>query len=386
MANKRKPNYSMLCVFGCRAWVHVRKDKRKSLKPHAKPCMFLGIPDNFKGWKLWDPLAQGGRGGVIISRDVVWNEEEFPGTSKTALDPIPARFGCPADAEPVPEAPEHEEMEDDSVNAGGAQRRLPGTFDIGLDPGRAGDSSAGSSLSTSSDSEDSEPPPASVPPAPHTPPRPVVCTPVPATPRPARWQIETPTGHHRAPAPAPAPAPAAAAPELRCSTRSQVGVPLDPTRTAMQYLHQGRAPAVCIPTYSKLRLLSTSAQPANAAAPALPNVEEESDHVPGPSQTPAESDSDVNLFYTAPTSPDKFDFLSGPHAANSVHVVQRWQGMQALLAQGIESIYGKDDEHLSLLQALERAFAARSDKSEPRTLRDALKRPDANLWYQAAVR
>jgi hypothetical protein len=60
--------------------------------------------------------------------------------------------------------------------------------------------------------------------------------------------------------------------------------------------------------------------------------------------------------------------------------------MRALLAQGIDSVYGEDNEHLLLPQALERAFAARSDKSEPRTLRDALKRPDANLWYQAAVK
>jgi hypothetical protein len=57
MANKRKPNYLTLRVFGCRAWAHMRKDKCKSLEPHAKPCVFLGIPDNFKGWKLWDPLA-----------------------------------------------------------------------------------------------------------------------------------------------------------------------------------------------------------------------------------------------------------------------------------------------------------------------------------------
>jgi hypothetical protein len=220
MANKRKPDYSTLCVFGCCAWAHVRKDKRKSLEPHAKPCVFLGIPDDFKGWKLWDPLAQGGRGGVIISRDVVWNEEEFPGTSMTALDPIPARFGRPADAEPVPEVPEHKEMEDNLIDARGAPRRLPGTFDVGLDTGRTGDSSAGSSSSLSSDSEDSEPPPAPIPPAPHTPPRPVVRTPVPATPRPARRQIETPTGHRRAPAPVPVPAPVAAAPELRRSTRS----------------------------------------------------------------------------------------------------------------------------------------------------------------------
>jgi hypothetical protein len=60
--------------------------------------------------------------------------------------------------------------------------------------------------------------------------------------------------------------------------------------------------------------------------------------------------------------------------------------MQALLAQGIESVYSEDDEHLSLLQALKRALAARSDETEPRTLWDALKRPDADLWYQAAVK
>jgi hypothetical protein len=74
MAHKRKPDYSTLRVFGCRAWAHVRCKKRKSLEPHAKPCVFLGVPDDFKGWKLWDPSAQGGRGGVIISRDVIWNE------------------------------------------------------------------------------------------------------------------------------------------------------------------------------------------------------------------------------------------------------------------------------------------------------------------------
>jgi hypothetical protein len=158
MANKQKPNYLTLCVFGCRAWAHVRKDKRKSLKPHAKSCVFLGIPDNFKGWKLWDSLAQGGRGSVIISHNIVCNKEEFPGTSKTTLDPIPARFGCPADAEPVLEAPEHKEMKDNSDNAGGALRRPCGTLDVGLDPGRPRDSSSGSLLSLSSNSEDSEPP------------------------------------------------------------------------------------------------------------------------------------------------------------------------------------------------------------------------------------
>jgi hypothetical protein len=92
----------------------MRKDKQKSLKLRTKPCMFLGIPDGLRGWKLWNLLVQGGRSGVIISCKVVWNKEEFPGTSKTALDSNPARFGCPANAELVPEAPEHKEIEDNS--------------------------------------------------------------------------------------------------------------------------------------------------------------------------------------------------------------------------------------------------------------------------------
>jgi hypothetical protein len=67
MAHKRKPDYSTLHIFGCCAWAHVCCKKQRSLELHAKPCMFLGIPDNFKGWKLWDPSAQGGHGSVIIS-------------------------------------------------------------------------------------------------------------------------------------------------------------------------------------------------------------------------------------------------------------------------------------------------------------------------------
>jgi transposase InsO family protein len=52
MAHKRKPDYSPLRVFGCRAWVHIQRKKRKSLQDHAKPYVFLGCPEDYKGWKL----------------------------------------------------------------------------------------------------------------------------------------------------------------------------------------------------------------------------------------------------------------------------------------------------------------------------------------------
>jgi hypothetical protein len=79
---KRKPDYAPLQVFECRAFVHIVKDKRKSLDSHTTPCVFLGYPEDYRGWKLWDPHAK----QVIISCDMIWNREEMPGNSTA---PVP---------------------------------------------------------------------------------------------------------------------------------------------------------------------------------------------------------------------------------------------------------------------------------------------------------
>jgi hypothetical protein len=50
---KRKPDYTPLRVFGCRAFTHVGIDKRESLDLHTTPCVFLGYPEDHRGWKLW---------------------------------------------------------------------------------------------------------------------------------------------------------------------------------------------------------------------------------------------------------------------------------------------------------------------------------------------
>jgi hypothetical protein len=97
MVHKRKPDYLPLRVFGCRAWAHIQRKERKSLQDHGTPYIFLSCPEDFKGWKLWDPSANGSRSGMIVSRDVVWNEDEFPGLSRVAQDIIPERFGRPAE-------------------------------------------------------------------------------------------------------------------------------------------------------------------------------------------------------------------------------------------------------------------------------------------------
>jgi hypothetical protein len=77
----RKPLCSNLCAFGCRAYAHIDCDKQKSLESKALPCLFLGYPEDYKGWKLYDPCAQ----CIVISRDIIWNEEEFPGNSHAVV-------------------------------------------------------------------------------------------------------------------------------------------------------------------------------------------------------------------------------------------------------------------------------------------------------------
>jgi hypothetical protein len=174
---------------------------------------------------------------------------------------------------------------------------------------------------------------------------------------------------------------------LRGSGRQTAGMPLNPNYTATQYLQQGHPEPHRVATYKESRSRSTSAVPTSAPAsrqltPALlellnlPNIEEEADPAaPGPSQAPVSPIVEENS--------DEFNFLSGPHAAC---LVCHWQGKRTLLVQGIESIYGKEEGLLTLQQALNHAFVASSEPSKPKTFWEAMQRPNADLWYQAAVK
>jgi hypothetical protein len=154
LVHGRKPDYPMLCVFGCCAWAHVGKKERKHLENHPKPCVFLGLSEDFEGWKLWDPLTQGNHGGVIVSRDVIWSESEFPGASCVATDPITPRFGQalrPGKLEPT-----LEEGEDFSVPPA-SEGALP--LVIGAQVDSRGDSNSSSSFASSSPCSSPEPTP-----------------------------------------------------------------------------------------------------------------------------------------------------------------------------------------------------------------------------------
>jgi hypothetical protein len=207
--------------------------------------------NNFKGWKLWDPSAQGACGGIIMLRDVIWNESEFPGLSKEAHNPIPAHFGCTNVDKPLPDAPRFKEI-DDCNKPEGAQP-LPALDDLedGLPPpdvkaplpplpDKSDDSDFenNAALSTKTLPSLSSLSAASLP---HTPPHSTTGTPVPSAPRLAQ--------HQAAPWLPMLPAPDL----LRCSGRQTAGVPPNPNYTATQYLQQGCPELRQVTTYKESR-------------------------------------------------------------------------------------------------------------------------------------
>ena len=70
---KRQPNISNLKVFGCNAYVHTPKEKRKKLDAKSTKCIFIGYADPRKGYRMYDPSTK----KVILSRDVKFCEGNF---------------------------------------------------------------------------------------------------------------------------------------------------------------------------------------------------------------------------------------------------------------------------------------------------------------------
>ena len=88
---------SNLRVFGCAAYVHQQVDK---LDPRSKKCVFLGYPEGVKGYRLWDRNQVGFK--VVISRDVIFNETDFPCLSKPVSSPESSSDSTPFEVESAP--------------------------------------------------------------------------------------------------------------------------------------------------------------------------------------------------------------------------------------------------------------------------------------------
>ena len=88
------PDVSNLRVFGSTAWAQILLDKRRDLQPKRIKCIFIGYPDESKGFNLLDIKTK----QIIIDRSVKFDEPlqemelmkektvEFPSYSIENLD------------------------------------------------------------------------------------------------------------------------------------------------------------------------------------------------------------------------------------------------------------------------------------------------------------
>lgn len=70
----KKPNMQMVHTFGCEAWAHIPKQRRKKFVGKATRCIFLGVADNYEAFVLCRVSDR----KQIISRDVSFRENVFP--------------------------------------------------------------------------------------------------------------------------------------------------------------------------------------------------------------------------------------------------------------------------------------------------------------------
>jgi transposase InsO family protein len=73
----KRPSLAHLIVFGCDAFVHIPKERRKKLDSNSKKCIIIRYKDGVKGYKLWNLATR----TIVYNRDVIFREVES--TSKT---------------------------------------------------------------------------------------------------------------------------------------------------------------------------------------------------------------------------------------------------------------------------------------------------------------
>ena len=96
---EHKPNVSHLRIFGCLAYVNVQKDKRKGLQSHTQKCIFVGYPGQYKGWRFLDLQTR----KELISDTAVFDERVFPGNSKQPVVLFTPEDQAPSDPSVVVE-------------------------------------------------------------------------------------------------------------------------------------------------------------------------------------------------------------------------------------------------------------------------------------------
>ncbi|GKV23723.1 hypothetical protein SLEP1_g33425 [Rubroshorea leprosula] len=84
----RRPAVDYFRIFGCIAYAHVPDKKRSKLDDKGEKCIFLGVSNQSKAYRLYNPLTK----KVIISRDVVFDEASTWSWTEKSGQQIPAEF------------------------------------------------------------------------------------------------------------------------------------------------------------------------------------------------------------------------------------------------------------------------------------------------------
>lgn len=80
------PTYTHLRVFGCLCFPILTASTTHKLAPRSIPCVFLGYPQEHKGYRCLDITSK----RVIISRHVVFDENTFPFAALASIPPTSA--------------------------------------------------------------------------------------------------------------------------------------------------------------------------------------------------------------------------------------------------------------------------------------------------------
>lgn len=65
---KKKPSVDYFKVFGCIVYAHAPDEKRKKLDDKSEKCVFLGVSESSKAYKLYNPVTK----KIVASRDVIF--------------------------------------------------------------------------------------------------------------------------------------------------------------------------------------------------------------------------------------------------------------------------------------------------------------------------
>lgn len=86
-----KPYVDHFRIFGRIAYVHISDQKRKKLDEKGEKCIFLGVSEPTKAYKLYNPITK----QIVVIRDVVFDEKiswSWDSSSGDISQLIPADF------------------------------------------------------------------------------------------------------------------------------------------------------------------------------------------------------------------------------------------------------------------------------------------------------